>query len=84
MMAYIVAATLAVAVVVLAIYLAPIVAGAAAAYLTELAAAASIELLILRSAAIATAISATVPQIMNFARSTLTAVTNLGPRLAFP
>lgn len=83
MLGYIAAATFAVAVVVVAIYLAPVVVGAAAAYLTELAAAASVEAVTVNSAAIVAAVSATVPQILNFARTTMTDATNLGPQLRF-
>lgn len=82
MLGYIAGATAAVAVIVAAIYLAPIIAGAAAAVLTELAAAASLEALIASSSAIVAAISATVPYILNFARTTITAISNLGPRFA--
>jgi hypothetical protein len=82
-LAYAAAVTVAVAVVVLAIYLAPIMAGAAAAYLTELAAAASLEAIMANSAAIVTAISSTVPAILNFARTAMTAASSAGPRLGY-
>lgn len=80
---YAAVATLAVATIVLAIYLAPIIAGAAATYLTELAAVASLDAIAANSGVIIAAISSTVPASLNFARTVMTAATASGPRLAF-
>lgn len=82
LLGYLALGTAAVALVVLAVYLAPIVAGSAAAVLSSLSAAASVESLIAGSAAIVAAISAALPQIMRTAQTVLNAATSLGPRFA--
>ncbi|MGH6794744.1 MAG: hypothetical protein ACREDM_09070 [Methylocella sp.] len=81
MLSFLALATAAVVVVVLAIYLAPIVAGAAASGLTALGAATSIEAIGAQSAALVALISATVPQTMTFSRTAVQSVANLDPQL---
>jgi hypothetical protein len=81
MLSFLALATAAVVVVVLAIYLAPIVAGAAASGLTALGAATSIEAIAAQSAALVALISATVPQIMTLSRTAVQSVANLDPQL---
>lgn len=83
LLAYAAGATLAVAAVVLAIYLAPVIIGGAAAYLTELAAAASLGALFARSAAIVAAISTYVPAILRFTQTLLTSARASGTRYGY-
>ncbi|WP_353189755.1 hypothetical protein [Pandoraea pnomenusa] len=82
-LAYAAVATLAVAIVVAAIYLAPIMIGSAQVYLTGLATAASVDALVANSAAIIAAISSAVPATLNFARTAMTAAANAGPQISF-
>lgn len=71
--------TLSVAIVVLAVYLAPVVFGAAAATISELTATASFEALISNSPTIVTAISSSMPSVLNFSRMSMIAATSLQP-----
>ncbi len=83
LLGYVALATTAVAVVVLAIYLAPLVAGAATAALTQLGAGAALDFIAVNAAALVAMISANVPQIMNFARSAVQSATSFGPRFGY-
>jgi hypothetical protein len=83
MLGYIALATVAVAAVVLAIYLAPLVVGAASALLVDLGAAAALDVIAVQAAALIAAVSANVPQIMNFARMTVQSIVNLDPQARF-
>lgn len=83
MLGYIAVATVAVAAVVLAIYLAPLVAGAAATLLVDLGAVAAIDAIGVQAAALIAAISASVPQIMNFSRMAVQSIANLDPQMRF-
>jgi hypothetical protein len=83
MLGYFALATVAVATLVLAIYLAPLVVGAAAALLVDLGAVAAIDALAVQAAALIATISANVPQVMNFARMAVQSIANLDPQLRF-
>jgi len=83
LLGYVALATAAVAIVVIAIYLAPVVASAASAALAQLGAGAALDFLAVNAAALIAMISANVPQIMNFARTAVQSATNFGPRFGY-
>ncbi|QCR35703.1 hypothetical protein [Nissabacter sp. SGAir0207] len=78
LLGYLAAGVAVVAVVALAIYLAPLIAGSAAALLSELAVAASAEAMIAQGTAVAAALSTFLPQIMRTAQTAVGSAANLG------
>lgn len=83
LLGYVALATAAVAVVVFAIYLAPIIASAATATLAQLGAGATLDVIAANAATLIAMISASVPQIMNFARTAVQSATSFGPRFGY-
>jgi hypothetical protein len=75
---YLAVGVAAVAVVALAVWLAPVIAGSAAALLSEMAVAASAEAMIAQGTAVAAALSTFLPQIMRTAQMAIGAAANLG------
>ena len=78
LLGYLAVGVAAVAVVALAVWLAPVIAGSAAALLSEMAVAASAEAMIAQGTAVAAALSSFLPQIMRTAQSAIGAAASLG------
>ncbi|PLR30904.1 hypothetical protein CYR40_15105 [Chimaeribacter arupi] len=78
LLGYLAVGVAAVAVVALAVWLAPVIAGSAAALLSEMAVAASAEAMIAQGTAVAAALSHFLPQIMRTAQMAIGAAASLG------